>query len=138
MSRQWSKFEDKPVKWLCGLGSTAKPEVTATGLRVPFRGCQSSGLGQGGAACFQWRRSPWKPRPLQAVTHLPPSQDWYLRLVKSQCWTRSDSALLEGAELVNRIPAGDMSAFMLNSVRGTQRAGCSGRGLPPLLLCRCA
>jgi hypothetical protein len=43
-------------------------------------------------------------------------QDWYLRLVRAHCWTRSDSALLEGAELVNRIPAEDMSVFMMNSV----------------------
>ncbi|XP_015417051.1 PREDICTED: huntingtin [Myotis davidii] len=41
-----------------------------------------------------------------------PDKDWYVRLVKSQCWTRSDSALLEGAELVNRLPPGDMSAFL--------------------------
>ncbi|XP_053779195.1 huntingtin isoform X3 [Desmodus rotundus] len=52
---------------------------------------------------------------LLALDTMSPDKDWYLRLVKSQCWTRSDSALLEGAELVNRIPAGDMSAFMLNS-----------------------
>lgn len=44
-----------------------------------------------------------------------PDKDWYLQLVRSQCWTRSDSALLEGAELVNRIPAEDMSDFMMSS-----------------------
>uniref|UniRef100_A0A8C0WEM3 Huntingtin n=1 Tax=Castor canadensis TaxID=51338 RepID=A0A8C0WEM3_CASCN len=44
-----------------------------------------------------------------------PDKDWYLRLVRAHCWTRSDSALLEGAELVNRIPAEDMSVFMMNS-----------------------
>ncbi|XP_021019284.1 huntingtin isoform X1 [Mus caroli] len=44
-----------------------------------------------------------------------PDKDWYLQLVRSQCWTRSDSALLEGAELVNRIPAEDMNDFMMNS-----------------------
>lgn len=36
--------------------------------------------------------------------------------MKSQCWTRSDSALLEGAELVSRIPPGDMGAFLMNPV----------------------
>ncbi|XP_058157313.1 huntingtin isoform X2 [Dasypus novemcinctus] len=41
-----------------------------------------------------------------------PDGDWYIRLVKSQCWTKSDSALLEGAELVNRIPPGELSALM--------------------------
>ncbi|KAK7806163.1 hypothetical protein U0070_021109 [Myodes glareolus] len=44
-----------------------------------------------------------------------PDKDWYLQLVRSQCWTKSDSALLEGAELVNRIPAEDMNDFMMNS-----------------------
>lgn len=44
-----------------------------------------------------------------------PDKDWYLQLVRSQCWTRSDSALLEGAELVNRIPAEDMNDFMMSS-----------------------
>lgn len=47
----------------------------------------------------------------------PSFQDWYVRLVRSQCWTRSDSALLEGAELVNRLPPEDMGAFMMNPVR---------------------
>ncbi|XP_012879339.1 PREDICTED: huntingtin [Dipodomys ordii] len=50
--------------------------------------------------------------PLETVI---PDKDWYLRLVRSQCWTKSDSALLEGAELVNRIPAEDMSVFMMSS-----------------------
>ena len=50
-----------------------------------------------------------------------------MRLVKSQCWTRSDSALLEGAELVSRIPAGDLGAFMMHSVR---------RGRDARALCR--
>ncbi|XP_031196973.1 huntingtin isoform X2 [Mastomys coucha] len=49
---------------------------------------------------------------LETVT---PDKDWYLQLVRSQCWTRSDSALLEGAELVNRIPAEDMNDFMMSS-----------------------
>ncbi|XP_041524729.1 huntingtin isoform X2 [Microtus oregoni] len=44
-----------------------------------------------------------------------PDKDWYLQLVRSQCWTKSDSALLEGAELVNRIPAEDMNDFMMSS-----------------------
>ncbi|KAG8508650.1 LOW QUALITY PROTEIN: Huntingtin [Galemys pyrenaicus] len=52
------------------------------------------------------------PLALETVT---PDKDWYLRLVRSQCWTRSDSALLEGAELLSRLPPGDMSAFMLDS-----------------------
>ncbi|XP_036183442.1 huntingtin isoform X2 [Myotis myotis] len=47
-----------------------------------------------------------------ALETVSPDKDWYVRLVKSQCWTRSDSALLEGAELVNRLPPGDMSAFL--------------------------
>ncbi|XP_007456954.1 PREDICTED: huntingtin [Lipotes vexillifer] len=60
------------------------------------------------------------PHPLDgdgplALETVSPDKDWYVRLVKSQCWTRSDSALLEGAELVNRIPPGDLSAFMMNS-----------------------
>ncbi|XP_004624658.1 huntingtin isoform X2 [Octodon degus] len=44
-----------------------------------------------------------------------PDKDWYVRLVRSQCWTRSDSALLEGAELVHRLPAEDMRVFMMSS-----------------------
>ncbi|ERE89780.1 huntingtin [Cricetulus griseus] len=44
-----------------------------------------------------------------------PDKDWYLQLVRSQCWTKSDSALLEGAELVNRIPAEDMNDFMMST-----------------------
>ncbi|TKC50975.1 hypothetical protein EI555_001287, partial [Monodon monoceros] len=60
------------------------------------------------------------PHPLDgdgplALETVSPDKDWYVRLVKSQCWTRSDSALLEGAELVNRIPPGDLNAFMMNS-----------------------
>ncbi|XP_059532788.1 huntingtin isoform X1 [Myotis daubentonii] len=47
-----------------------------------------------------------------ALETVSPDKDWYVRLVKSQCWMRSDSALLEGAELVNRLPPGDMSAFL--------------------------
>ncbi|ELW62765.1 Huntingtin [Tupaia chinensis] len=63
---------------------------------------------------------PITSHPLDGDGHMSletvsPDRDWYIRLVKSQCWTRSDSALLEGAELVNRIPAEDMSAFMMNS-----------------------
>lgn len=63
-----------------------------------------------------------------------------MRLVKSQCWTRSDSALLEGAELVSRIPAGDLGAFMMHSVRRGRdaRAPCRlGCALGPALFhCR--
>uniref|UniRef100_A0A8C9AKK9 Huntingtin n=1 Tax=Prolemur simus TaxID=1328070 RepID=A0A8C9AKK9_PROSS len=63
---------------------------------------------------------PVSSHPLDGDGHVSletvsPDKDWYMRLVKSQCWTRSDSALLEGAELVNRIPAEEMSAFMMNS-----------------------
>ncbi|XP_045429955.1 huntingtin isoform X2 [Pipistrellus kuhlii] len=65
-------------------------------------------------------RGPCPPatsHPLDGVGSLAletviPDKDWYVRLVKSQCWTRSDSALLEGAELVNGLPPGDMSAFL--------------------------
>ncbi|XP_021144210.2 huntingtin isoform X1 [Columba livia] len=39
-------------------------------------------------------------------------KDWYVSLVRSQCSIKSDSALLEGAELVNRIPQPDLDAFM--------------------------
>ncbi|XP_017676215.1 PREDICTED: huntingtin isoform X5 [Lepidothrix coronata] len=39
-------------------------------------------------------------------------KDWYVSLVRSQCCIRSDSALLEGAELVNRIPQPDLNSFM--------------------------
>ncbi|XP_021116025.1 huntingtin isoform X3 [Heterocephalus glaber] len=44
-----------------------------------------------------------------------PDKDWYIRLVRSQCWTRSDAALLEGAELVKHLPAEDMRVFMMSS-----------------------
>ncbi|XP_060044468.1 huntingtin isoform X2 [Erinaceus europaeus] len=49
-----------------------------------------------------------------ALETVNPDKDWYIRLVRSQCWARSDLALLEGAELVKRIPAGDMGAFMMH------------------------
>ncbi|XP_068926815.1 huntingtin isoform X1 [Petaurus breviceps papuanus] len=57
--------------------------------------------------------------PLDGENHLSleminPDQDWYVSLVKSQCCTKSDSALLEGAELVNRIPPGELTPFMMN------------------------
>ncbi|KFZ60781.1 Huntingtin, partial [Podiceps cristatus] len=39
-------------------------------------------------------------------------KDWYVSLVRSQCCIKSDSALLEGAELVNRIPQSDLNSFM--------------------------
>ncbi|KAM8804110.1 huntingtin [Rhynchonycteris naso] len=65
-----------------------------------------------------------------ALETVSPDKDWYLRLVRSQCWTWSDSALLEGAELVNRIPAGDMSAFMMNSEFNVSLlAPCLGLGM---------
>ncbi|XP_034861299.1 huntingtin isoform X5 [Mirounga leonina] len=67
--------------------------------------------------------------PLALETMIP-DKDWYLRLVKSQCWTRSDSALLEGAELVNRIPPSDMSTFMMNSEFNLSLlAPCLGLGM---------
>nr|XP_044623852.1 huntingtin isoform X2 [Equus asinus] len=65
-----------------------------------------------------------------ALETVNPDKDWYIRLVKSQCWTRSDSALLEGAELVNRLPPGDMSAFMMNSEFNLSLlAPCLGLGM---------
>lgn len=39
-------------------------------------------------------------------------KDWYMSLVRSQCCIKSDSALLEGAELLNRIPQPDLNSFM--------------------------
>uniref|UniRef100_A0A8C7ACU7 Huntingtin n=1 Tax=Neovison vison TaxID=452646 RepID=A0A8C7ACU7_NEOVI len=67
--------------------------------------------------------------PLALETMIP-DKDWYLRLVKSQCWTRSDSALLEGAELVNRLPPSDMSTFMMNSEFNLSLlAPCLGLGM---------
>ncbi|XP_040822385.1 huntingtin [Ochotona curzoniae] len=50
-----------------------------------------------------------------ALEAVSPDKDWYIRLVKSQCWTRSDSALLEGAELLKRLPSEDLTAIMMNS-----------------------
>ncbi|CAI9613974.1 unnamed protein product, partial [Staurois parvus] len=41
-------------------------------------------------------------------------RDWYVSLVRSQCYAHSDSALLEGAELVNKIPQTDRLTFMTN------------------------
>uniref|UniRef100_A0A8C8S588 Huntingtin n=1 Tax=Pelusios castaneus TaxID=367368 RepID=A0A8C8S588_9SAUR len=49
-----------------------------------------------------------------ALENVIPDQDWYVSLVRSQCYTRSDAALLEGAELVNRIPQPEMNSFMTN------------------------
>ncbi|KAG8453434.1 hypothetical protein GDO86_000166 [Hymenochirus boettgeri] len=43
---------------------------------------------------------------------LHPDKDWYVSLVRSQCLTQSDSALLEGAELVNKMPQSERQAFM--------------------------
>ncbi|XP_052537757.1 huntingtin isoform X1 [Tympanuchus pallidicinctus] len=39
-------------------------------------------------------------------------KEWYMSLVRSQCCIKSDSALLEGAELLNRIPQPDLNSFM--------------------------
>ncbi|EPQ20418.1 Huntingtin [Myotis brandtii] len=58
-----------------------------------------------------------------ALETVSPDKDWYVRLVKSQCWTRSDSALLEGAELVNRLPPGDMSTFLRHPASVSGDAG---------------
>ncbi|NXA45673.1 HD protein, partial [Nothocercus julius] len=41
-------------------------------------------------------------------------KDWYVSLVRSQCYVKSDSALLEGAELMNRIPEPELNSFMTN------------------------
>ncbi|NWJ09418.1 HD protein, partial [Crypturellus undulatus] len=41
-------------------------------------------------------------------------KDWYVSLVRSQCYVKSDSALLEGAELVKRIPEPELNSFMTN------------------------
>ncbi|XP_063780391.1 huntingtin isoform X3 [Pseudophryne corroboree] len=43
---------------------------------------------------------------------LDPDENWYVSLVRSQCYAHSDSALLEGAELVNRIPPSERLPFM--------------------------
>ncbi|XP_075400754.1 huntingtin isoform X2 [Tenrec ecaudatus] len=94
---------------------------------------QSSGLAQRHQRLYslldRFRVStvPESPSPAPPVTSHPldgdgqvsletlsPDKDWYIRLVESQCWTRSDSALLEGAELVHRIPAGELAAFMMH------------------------
>lgn len=65
-----------------------------------------------------------------ALETMSPDKDWYIRLVRSQCWTRSDSSLLEGAELVNRIPADDMGAFMMHpEFNLSLLAPCLGLGL---------
>lgn len=59
-----------------------------------------------------------------------PDKDWYVQLVQAQCWTRSDSALLEGAELVSRIPAGDLGAFVMHSEFNLSLlAPCLGLGM---------
>ncbi|RMC14400.1 hypothetical protein DUI87_09496 [Hirundo rustica rustica] len=47
-----------------------------------------------------------------ALENVVLDKDWYVSLVRSQCYIKSDSALLEGAELVNRIPQPDLSSFM--------------------------
>ncbi|EMP35554.1 Huntingtin, partial [Chelonia mydas] len=47
-----------------------------------------------------------------ALENVIPDKDWYVSLVRSQCWVRSDCALLEGAELVNRIPQPELNSFM--------------------------
>uniref|UniRef100_A0A8C0ZK92 Huntingtin n=1 Tax=Cyanistes caeruleus TaxID=156563 RepID=A0A8C0ZK92_CYACU len=47
-----------------------------------------------------------------ALENVVLDKDWYVSLVRSQCYIKSDSALLEGAELVNRIPQPDLNSFM--------------------------
>ncbi|NXY20418.1 HD protein, partial [Atrichornis clamosus] len=47
-----------------------------------------------------------------ALENIILDKDWYVSLVRSQCYIKSDSALLEGAELVNRIPQPDLNSFM--------------------------
>nr|XP_047903319.1 huntingtin isoform X3 [Anser cygnoides] len=47
-----------------------------------------------------------------ALENVVLDKDWYVSLVRSQCCIKSDSALLEGAELVNRIPQPDLNSFM--------------------------
>ncbi|XP_006875391.1 PREDICTED: huntingtin [Chrysochloris asiatica] len=77
---------------------------------------------------FRLSTVPESPSPPRLVTSHPldgdgqmsletvnPDKDWYMRLVKSQCWIRSDSALPEGAELMQRIPSDELSPFMMNS-----------------------
>ncbi|CAI5783568.1 huntingtin isoform X1 [Podarcis lilfordi] len=49
-----------------------------------------------------------------ALETVIPDKDWYVSLVSSQCYTKSASALLEGAELVNRLPQPELSSFMLH------------------------
>ncbi|XP_077157717.1 huntingtin isoform X3 [Paroedura picta] len=49
-----------------------------------------------------------------ALETITPNKDWYVSLVNSQCYTRSESSLLEGAELVNRLPQPDLNSFMIH------------------------
>lgn len=49
-------------------------------------------------------------------------KDWYVSLVRSQCYIKLDSALLEGAELVNRIPQPDLNSFMTSKVTSLAEA----------------
>ncbi|XP_072857095.2 huntingtin isoform X2 [Pogona vitticeps] len=49
-----------------------------------------------------------------ALEAVIPDKEWYISLVSSQCYTKSPLALLEGAELVNRIPQHELSSFMLH------------------------
>ncbi|XP_042325579.1 huntingtin [Sceloporus undulatus] len=49
-----------------------------------------------------------------ALETVVPDKDWYISLVKSQCYVKSSSALLEGAELVNRLPQQELSSFMMH------------------------
>ncbi|XP_041443627.1 huntingtin isoform X5 [Xenopus laevis] len=92
---------------------------------------QSSGLAQRHQRLyslldrFRMTVAPHTVSPLPSVTSHPldgenqatletlgPDKEWYVSLVRSQCFTHSDSALLEGAELVNKIPPAERHSFM--------------------------
>ncbi|XP_060634006.2 huntingtin isoform X2 [Anolis sagrei] len=49
-----------------------------------------------------------------ALETVNPDKDWYISLVKSQCYMKSSLALLEGAELVNRLPPHELNSFMMH------------------------
>ncbi|XP_066488921.1 huntingtin [Tiliqua scincoides] len=49
-----------------------------------------------------------------ALETVVPDKGWYVSLVSSQCYVKSASALLESAELVNRLPQPELSSFMIH------------------------
>lgn len=57
-----------------------------------------------------------------------------MSLVRSQCYIRSDSALLEGAELVNRIPQPDLNSFMTSKVTLSEEEDEISSSVPLLVL----